>query len=675
MHDSFEDDSPILSERLPDTGVETRWAERASSGPAPSLLPNPEHRLRYSPRRVLGRGGMGEVRLATDGAIGRDVALKVLGSNLSGSQDARARFMREVRVQGRLEHPAIVPVYDTGTDADGNFFFSMKHVSGRTLDEILHGNSKEVEADGWTLSRLLGVFRQVCLAIDYAHSRGVVHRDLKPTNVMVGDFGQVYVLDWGIAKELSPLPGDSPEIRPLSSGEQGIIARRGSSLGGQTLGGELLGTPGYMAPEQIGGAAGADERSDIYALGAILFEILTLQRLHEGETTEHVIRSTVRGADARARTRALSRNVPPELEAVCVRATARNPARRFASVRELTSAIERYVEGDRDLDLRRELAARHADAAEAAAAIALAGGSEANAQRARALAEAGRALALDASAPGAMVTVVRLLQNPPAETPAEVGYETQKEETAIWVSVARDTAFIYAAFLVLCLSLVWLGVRSWVGMAAIVAPLTLALSGCVHVVWVRGSTEAARRLRIPVLIATATAIAGVTGLCGPLILVPTLAVAVAAGGGLWLTERRQRLVNLYANICAIVVPFALEWSGILPRTCFFEGGNFILKPLVVAMPEIPSRVALAVASVGALVGATLFVYRATDIARSARLRLALQSWQLRQLATLQSPDSADERAEKTRRRRFDSIESVLRAIDVKDLRAKSSGQP
>jgi hypothetical protein len=157
------------------------------------------------------------------------------------------------------------------------------------------------------------------------------------------------------------------------------------------------------------------------------------------------------------------------------------------------------------------------------------------------------------------------------------------------------------------------------------------------------------------LIATATAIAGVSGLCGPLILLPTLAVAVAAGGGIWLSGRGQRLANLGINICAILVPFALEWTGILPRSCFFQDGFFLLKPIVVSMPEVPSRITLAVASVGALIGATLFVYRATDIARSARLRLALQSWQLRQLATLQADASGPNSQPPTRRgRRLDS---------------------
>jgi hypothetical protein len=663
MRDTLED-APAPSERMPETGNETCWSGRASSAPAPAALATPGHLARYSPRRVLGRGGMGEVRLATDVAIGRDVALKVLGPSLSGSRDARARFMREVRVQGRLEHPAIVPVYDTGTDADGNFFFSMKHVSGRTLDEILHGGPKDAERGAWTLSRLLGVFRQVCLAIDYAHSRGVVHRDLKPTNVMVGDFGQVYVLDWGIAKELSPARSDYSEIRPRSPGE-GDVPYAEPAPGGQTLGGELLGTPGYMPPEQVHRAAGVDERSDIYSLGSILFEILTLKRLHEGETTQHVIRSTLRGADAHARTRAPSRAVPPELEAVCVRATAREPARRFSSVKEMTSAVERYVEGDRDLDLRRELAARHAEAAEAAAAIALSGAADAHDQRARALAEAGRALAMDASSPSAMATVVRLLQNPPAETPLEVVEETRREETAIWVSVARDTAFIYGAFLLLCLSLVWLGVKSWVALAGIAVPLTLALLGCVHVVWVRGSTRAARLFRIPVLIATATAIAGVSGLSGPLILVPTLAVAVAAGGGLWLNGRRHRVANLCVNICAILAPFALEWAGVLPPSYSFQDGRFTILPLVVGLPELPSLLALTVASVGALIGATLFVYRATDIARNARGRLALQSWQLRQLATLRHPEAKDSPSVVTSRRRFDSVESITRALGLK----------
>jgi serine/threonine protein kinase len=602
----------------------TRWVpEGAVDEVSAPLATGP----RYASRRVLGRGGMGEVRLVADGAIGREVAFKVLSKELGQSNDARARFLREVRVQGRLEHPAIVPVYDAGLDADGNYFFSMKRITGQTLEALLLelGRGEGEAVARWSLAKLLGVFRHVCMAIDYAHSRGVVHRDLKPANVMIGDFGEVYVLDWGVAKVVA-------ETEVL--GDQ-------SPVGLQTLHGEILGTPGYMAPEQIGNAVDADERSDIYALGAILFEILTLERLHKGKTVEEIFRSTRDGADARARARVPAREVPPELEAVCIRATANDAASRFATVHELTVAVERYAEGDRDLELRRRLARHHTEAAEAAAALALSGGARSNDERVRALGEAGRALALDPGVPAALNTIVKLLQSPPDDLPPEVRKEMEREELSLWVYAARRAAYIYGGFLVLCTSFLWLGVRSWLGLAAIVVPLGLAFVGCSHAAWVGGQSPAARFFRIPILIATASAIAGVSGMTGAIVLVPTLAVAVAAGGGLWVRPGLQRQVNLFANAGAILVPLLLEWGGILPRNYMFHGGAMTMLPVAVGFPEVPSRIAATLASVGALVGATIFVYHATDMLNSTRLRLALQGWQLRQLASVRDRKDSD----------------------------------
>jgi serine/threonine-protein kinase len=405
-------------------------------------------------------------------------------------------------------------VYDTGIDAQGRLFFSMKRISGQTLEAILSSLSKN-DPDAvakWSLAKLLGVFRHVCLAVDYAHSRGVVHRDLKPANVMVGDYGEVYVLDWGVAKVLSELQLRGPT----------------TSIGVTTLHGEILGTPGYMAPEQLGNAVAADERSDVYSLGAMLFQILTLESLHTGQTGQELLRSTRRGADARARSRAPARDVPPELEAACVRATSIDAAKRFQRVHELTEAVERYAEGDRDLELRRRLAQQHTESAEAAAMLALAGGPNANAERVRALGEAGRAFALDPNASGALETIVKLLQSPPDELPREVQKEIEREETRVWAYAAQGAAYVYAGFLLLCGAICFMHVRSWTGMLSIVVPLFLAFAGCAHAFRVKGHSAAARFFRIPVLVAAAMAIAGVSGLTGAMILVPTLAIGVAA---------------------------------------------------------------------------------------------------------------------------------------------------
>ncbi|HSD87355.1 MAG TPA: serine/threonine-protein kinase, partial [Kofleriaceae bacterium] len=198
---------------------------------------------RYRIVEQLGKGGMGEVLLAIDVTLNREVAIKrMLTPDPSESQVAR--FLREARVQGRLEHSAIAPVYELSRDVDGRPFFVMKRLSGTTLADIIDDN-----AEGYTLQRLLRAFTEVCHAVELAHSRGVIHRDLKPSNIMLGDFGEVYVLDWGVAK----VTGDQ-ELADILAGAT------------STMPGVVIGTKPYMPPEQQAGIE-IDHRIDVYALG------------------------------------------------------------------------------------------------------------------------------------------------------------------------------------------------------------------------------------------------------------------------------------------------------------------------------------------------------------------------------------------------------------------------
>src|SRR5438067_11216377 len=195
----------------------------------------------YEVSEVLGRGGMGEVVLAYDTEIGRGVAIKHMLD--ASSEVARERFLREAKIQARLDHPAIVPVYEVGRDS-----FTMKRLAGTTLlDVIVKGSA--------TRQRMLRAFVDVCLAVELAHSRGVVHRDLKPANIMLGDFGEVYVLDWGIAR----IAGEEASRASFSDID--------TIEGGATMVGAVLGTPGYMSPEQVRGDADLDGRGDVYSLG------------------------------------------------------------------------------------------------------------------------------------------------------------------------------------------------------------------------------------------------------------------------------------------------------------------------------------------------------------------------------------------------------------------------
>src|SRR5262245_21658611 len=299
-----------------------------------SILPGD----RYALAGEIAHGGMGEVLAARDSQIGRDVAIKRLRSD-SPSDRAVTRFLREARIQGRLDHPAIVPVYEIGRDRDGLPFFAMKRLTGTTLAKLVTSSEANVLP-------LLRAFVDVCLAVEFAHVRGIIHRDLKPQNIVLGDFGDVYVIDWGVAKVL----GDVDDFTDIGSGS-------GGSGDDATREGTAIGTPGYMAPEQLRGFTDVDVRVDVYALGCCLFEILCGEELHPRGAA--ATKSTLGGADARPSQRAPERGIPPELDAVCVAATALDREHRIASARELGDRVQRFLDGDRDLKLRTQLAAEH----------------------------------------------------------------------------------------------------------------------------------------------------------------------------------------------------------------------------------------------------------------------------------------------------------------------------
>jgi serine/threonine-protein kinase len=440
------------------TGARRRISESAATmAVAEDLLAEgglglePPGTERYEKRSLLGEGGMGAVMLCRDRRIGRDIAMKTVREDAAARVDLAARFLHEARIQGQLEHPAIVPVYDVGLDAVGAPYFTMKRVVGATLDEILGylagGNAQE--ARRYSTRKLLAAFASVCLAMDFAHGRGAVHRDLKPANIMLGDYGEVYVLDWGVAKILGA--EDAP-LGPMPGVPMGSAPR--------THHGSVLGTPGYMAPEQITRGHSVDARTDVYALGALLFEILTLEQLHSDHDPNERIASTIRGVEARPSVRAPERDVAPELEAIVVKATARDPKDRHATARELQEAVERYLEGDRDVTLRRQMAEQHATLAAEAAELAISGHDPDQAVRKRAMREVGHALALDPTSVAGLRTMVRLLLEPPKELPKEVSAELA-ELARVQIRVGgRTGALAYASILAYVAIFALMGVRS-----------------------------------------------------------------------------------------------------------------------------------------------------------------------------------------------------------------------
>ncbi|MGE5184317.1 MAG: serine/threonine-protein kinase, partial [Acidobacteriota bacterium] len=396
---------------------------------------------RYELLETLGKGGMGEVVAARDDVIGRDVAIKRM-LTAAPTPDDIDRFLREARIQGGLDHPAIPPVYELARDADQRPYFVMKRLAGTTLAAIVKGlASGDAElAARYPRQRLLRAFADVCLAVERAHSRGVVHRDVKPSNIMLGEFGEVYVLDWGVAKVLDE--GDEL-LRSLHH------AVRGDS---STEVGTAIGTPAYMAPEQSTGDV-VDARADVYALGCVLFELLTLRQLHGKE----------RAADRSPAHRAPDRDVPPELDALCLEATTFDPAARLASARQLGERVQRYLDGDRDLERRRELARAHL----ARATEAVTGGDDERAMR-----EAGSALALDPTLGEAAQLVTRLMLEPPRDTPAEVVAQIAGEEEMLARRHAQKASRAYFMYFAFLPSLAWSGIdvlRYLLPIAALIA--------------------------------------------------------------------------------------------------------------------------------------------------------------------------------------------------------------
>ncbi|KAF0242851.1 MAG: hypothetical protein FD180_3702 [Planctomycetota bacterium] len=333
----------------------------AGRAPArPTALPDPGDPSRYRLGAEIGRGGIGRVVLAEDTRLGREVAVKIVVDNLSPA--LTERFVREAKVTARLEHPQIVPVHDfgmmEGKGGEKRPYLAMKRVKGKDLRAILEelAVGREETRAAWPRNRLLGAFQSACLGLAFAHSRGVLHRDMKPSNVMVGDFGEVYVVDWGLAK----VQGE-----PEREAEAGVDVPEELGL---TIDGALIGTPAYMSPEQASGHNDAvDERTDVYALGAILYEILTHRPPVEGKTVEEVLTRAREGRITppralritTARTFRDADPVPPDLEAVCLRALSLRREDRHPAVLDLHADVQRFLDGVAERDrLKREAAKR-----------------------------------------------------------------------------------------------------------------------------------------------------------------------------------------------------------------------------------------------------------------------------------------------------------------------------
>ena len=557
-----------------------------------AALPDPGYQL----GEVIGRGGMGEVVVAQDQRILREVAVKRIRAK-DPSPDAVTRFLREARIQARLDHPAIVPVYEMGTDGEGRPYFTMKRLQGETLARKL--------TRGGHVQPLLRAFVDVCLAMQVAHNNGVIHRDLKPSNIMLGDYGEVYVIDWGVARVMT----DKKRTTNPSMSAQ---------VDDGTTAGSILGTPGYMSPEQVRGWE-ADAAADIYALGAILFEILAGESLHP--RGEAALSSTLtQPQEAPTRRAAERRSIPPELDGVCFDALAEEPGAR-PTARELADRVQAYLDGDRDVERRRAMATEQLIAAREALELDPKDG------RAVAVRKAGRALALDPDSADAAALVTSLLLEPPTKEhmPPDLVQYLANEDHEFNRSRARQGMYTYLSLFVFWVAIPFLDVKSWPSLISFYALLAL---GAV-ISWrnsLRGHSN------IPLLLVTTAVIPILfTRMSGPFILTPIMicAAQMQLANVRYIAERWWILLAW----CLVVVmtPFLLEWVGVFEPSYRVGGGIVASISNVFDMHSMVDETFL-------LLGNAVFITAAGGVAWFiSRRRLALQqqqavqAWHLRQL--------------------------------------------
>ncbi len=576
---------------LTPTEVHAPDTEVGATEPRPEPHPTIHGVTSYQLGEVIGRGGMGEVLLAHDQTIGRDVALKRLRA-AAPSAEIVDRFLREAKIQARLDHPAIAPVHELGRDSDGRPYFTMKRVAGTTMAALLEASSE-------TLQRLLRGLVDVSLAVELAHSRRVVHRDLKPSNIMLGDYGEVYVLDWGVARVLA----DADDSK---GGEPDL-----PSLDGETKVGSLLGTPGYMAPEQARGEP-VGPAADVYALGAILFEILTGESLHPRGFG--ALASTLDDIDVSPGRRAPGRGIAPELDDVCSEALATDPRAR-PSARAFANAIQAYLDGDRDTERRRALAAELVVQSRAAR---VAG------DQALALNAAGRAVAFDPASTDASTLIIDLLVDTEQPIPLELRDTIDGTEARLVRERSKRAIRPYLSMFLIAPAAPFLNVISWRDLIVLYAAVMLG----VLVVWLN------TRRNVPVVLTLSCHLLVAilfTRISGPFVFTPVLVCAVLLSAST-LPEMVDRpwLVVLW-TVLAVVSPLVLEWVGVLAPSWSFGAAGVLSFGTIFAQGHVVNEAALIVGNVVAVLVVGMFARVVGRDRRDAQRRVSIQLWRFQQL--------------------------------------------
>lgn len=498
----------------------------------PPIEPDPAPRYPAGERLWAGTGV--ELVAARDPRVDREVAVKrLLGTPAPGDVE---RFLHEAQVQGRLEHPAVVPVLDVGVDGDGRPYLVMRQVRGTTLAEAIERRlAGDAEADRrFPIRRLLADFVDICLAVEYAHAQEVVHGDLRSANVLLGDFGEVYLLEWGRARKL---------------GE-------------------------------------GDAADDVAALGAILSRIVT------------------------------GRYVAPELFDACAAAESRE----LASARELAVTVQRWLDGVRDVQRRRELGAQHRELARAAFAAG---------DAATAMAEARSAIALDPGDAASAEILGRLVLTPPPQDSPEAAAAIVASDRAELRGQARIASLSYLAVPAYVPLLLWPGVLpgAWPVLAALLV-IGAVLSGMailaahdrLREVWIWSS-----------IVGNVLLIGLFSRVWSPLLAVPAMAATLTMTAMTVPSLRAWWLVPLAMGVPALGT-WGLEWIGVLEPTIWTTGDALVITSRVVELPRGPTFAVLALHSTMLILVAGHYTWRLTRESREARIRLRSQAWHLEQLA-------------------------------------------
>ncbi len=587
---------------------------------------------RYAPQHDLPPRTAMTRTLCLDRRIGRDV---VLARPEPGTQQ-QADFVTMARLQAQLEHPSVLPIYDIADDEVGSYY-TCKHARGLTLAQVLDAlRERQPAAEAsFTHHKLLSAFAGVCMAVDFAHARGVAHGGLHPTNVLLGAFGEVSVLGWEHCKLIDKR---EPEISSMAA----VLGKMtpGALDLSKAPGAEWAtrqGNLGTLAPERLlGQDAAPTPAGDGYSLGAILFEILTLQPLHAHDEPMRMKVATLKGANAQARQRAPERDVHPALEAICVKATAMAPQRRFDSVRALHDAVQAHLEQHLADERRRASADAHAEAAREA----LGSGAELPLEPSTgayetATRELRSALALDPGHPAAMQLLVQMLVAAPEEQPAEVAAALKNQRSHDREALLHGASAAHALMVALALGFALaLGLRRPFVLVAIVA----LLIGITLMLRFGRLTNNPRRVWL-VAGAIVLLVAACTTVAGPLLIVPPVASAYATMLIIALrADSRHRLLIIGGLFAAFLVPLGLQMLGVIDGSYVFTGTEVLLRPGLLQLGEPLTLIALATLCCGVLLLPAVMLGRWVDALARAEQEQLVAAWQLRQLL----PDTIDE---------------------------------